>query len=190
VSAGARDWTTHPSFSDRPIREPNSTSSGGSTGNFGESRDEPSARHSPVAFNHGRVRRKRTPAQARGPGRRGIQIRRCASNDGISPYIAPRSFAGPVSGLFIRARNAIDWTRRLQFCLWSILAGNGDMGIETDGSGIPWDRVRRGRGSRVPAAGQSRDDGRVPRSGALALAAAVDVPSPSALWPSLLAYFA
>jgi len=35
------------------------------------SRDEPSARHSPVAFIHGRVRRKWIPGQARGPGRRG-----------------------------------------------------------------------------------------------------------------------
>jgi hypothetical protein len=35
------------------------------------SRDEPSARHSPVAYIHGRVQRNWTPGQARGPGRCG-----------------------------------------------------------------------------------------------------------------------
>jgi hypothetical protein len=37
---------------------------------FRMSRDEPSARHSPVGSIHGRVRRKSTPGKARGPGRR------------------------------------------------------------------------------------------------------------------------
>jgi len=36
-------------------------------GAWNRSRDEPSARHSPVAYIHGRVRRKRTPGQSPGP---------------------------------------------------------------------------------------------------------------------------
>jgi len=41
---------------------------GGGTGLVGMSRDEPSARHSPVAYIHGRVRRKWTPGTSPGPG--------------------------------------------------------------------------------------------------------------------------